>query len=72
MLWEQMTGFVASILIGVMAVGGIVGIARVVSDAPDWTPTVAVGATLALVALFVVGLSAAGTAGSETVSNPYW
>ncbi|WP_424019275.1 hypothetical protein ACOZ4N_07325 [Halorientalis pallida] len=72
MIYEQMTGFVAAILIAVMGVGSVVGIATLVADVPGVTSIAAVGATLALTVIFVLGLAAAGTAGSDTVSNPYW
>jgi hypothetical protein len=72
MIYEQMTGFVSAILIAVMLVGSVVGVATLVADVPAVTSTGAVGATLVLTALFVLGLAAAGTAGSDTVSNPYW
>mgnify|MGYP006278459711 FL=1 len=72
MIYEQMTGFVAALLIAAMLVGSVVGIAMLVAAVPPVTTTVAVGATLALTALFVLGLAAAGTAGTDTVSNPYW
>ncbi|MFB6082985.1 MAG: hypothetical protein ABEJ94_01925 [Halorientalis sp.] len=72
MIYEQMTGFVGSLLIAGMLLGGMVTLGMLLSAVPSVTSIAAVGATLALVALFVGGLSAAGTAGSDTVSNPYW
>ncbi|AQL43906.1 hypothetical protein BV210_14870 [Halorientalis sp. IM1011] len=73
MIYEQMTGFVGSLLIAGMLVGGAVGIGTLIAGVPPVTSVTAVGATLALTALFVLGLAAAGTAGSGgRVSNPYW
>ena len=72
MIYEQMTGFVGSLLIAGMLVGGIVALATLLSAVPAVTTTVAVGATVALSALFVLVLAAAGTAGGGRVSNPYW
>ncbi|WP_335999165.1 hypothetical protein [Halorientalis halophila] len=72
MLVEQLSGFVGSILIGAMLLGSVAGIATLVLAVPSVTTIAAVSATLALVVLFVGGLSAAGTLGSGGVSNPYW